>query len=177
MEPLKAEERLLAEQNHDLVYKFLNENNLSESQYYDVIIFGYLCAAQEYCENPKLKKYSFSTIAWKQMKQELYKHRLYLERRKRCFSTVSLSSPICDVDDSLNINDIIVSEEDLLSDLRMDLLLHSLASEISQKQMRILKMKLDGYRMHDIAKSERMTFRDINKVLADVYLRLSEIFN
>ena len=59
MKPLTGEQKHLAELNHDLVYKFLNENNLPESEYYDVVIFGYLCAAQEYCEKPKLKKYSF----------------------------------------------------------------------------------------------------------------------
>ena len=81
--PLTEKQKQLAEANHNLVYEFLNTNNLPESQYYDVIIFGFLCAAQEYCENPKLQKYSFSTVAWRQMNQELFKHRKYLERKKK----------------------------------------------------------------------------------------------
>ena len=51
MKPLTAEQSQIAELNHDLVFEFLNEYNLPESQYYDVVIFGYLCAVQEYCEN------------------------------------------------------------------------------------------------------------------------------
>ena len=31
-------------------------------------------------------------------------------------------------------------------------------------------MKLAGFRMHDIARTEKMTFRDINRVLNDTYV-------
>ena len=55
MKPLTAEQSQIAELNHDLVFEFLNEYNLPESQYYDVVIFGYLCAVQEYCEKTELQ--------------------------------------------------------------------------------------------------------------------------
>ena len=58
----------------------------------------------------------------------------------------------------------------LLEDLNFSLLLHSLASAITEKQMRIIRMKLAGFRMHDIARTEKMTFRDINRVLNDTYV-------
>ena len=83
MKPLTAEQSQIAELNHDLVFEFLNEYNLPESQYYDVVIFGYLCAAQEYCEKPELQKYSFSTLAWRKMLCEFKDHSRYLSREKR----------------------------------------------------------------------------------------------
>lgn len=176
MKPLTGEQKHLAELNHDLVYKFLNENDLPESEYYDVVIFGYLCAAQEYCENPKLKKYSFTTVAWKQMKEELFRHRKYLERKKRDIPTVSLSELVGNAEDSLRIEDVIMLENKLLEELNLNLLLHTLAARITEKQMRIIRMKLDGYRMHDIAKAERMTFQDINKTLKSTELTWEELF-
>lgn len=176
MKPLTGEQKHLAELNHDLVYKFLNENDLPESEYYDVVIFGYLCAVQEYCENSKLKKYSFTTVAWKQMKEELFRHRKYLERKKRDFPTVSLSELVGNADDSLRIEDVIMLENKLLEELNLNLLLHTLAARITEKQMRIIRMKLDGYRMHDIAKAERMTFQDINKTLKSTELTWEELF-
>lgn len=161
MKPLTVEQRRLAELNHALVYKFLNENDLPETEFYDVVIFGYLCAAQEYCENPDLQKYSFSTVAWKRMRRELSNHIKFLERKKRDFPTVSFSDLIgCTEDYARN-------ESMLLEEISYNLLLHSLAAKITQKQMRIIRMKLDGYRMHDIAKAERMTFKDINRILED----------
>ena len=58
--PLTKEQQRFAEDNHDLVYSFLNAKNLPESSFYDVVIFGYLRAAQEYCEVPSLHRYKFS---------------------------------------------------------------------------------------------------------------------
>lgn len=169
MKPLTAEQSQIAELNHDLVFEFLNEYNLPESQYYDVVIFGYLCAVQEYCEKPELQKYLFSTVAWRQMKHELYRHYKYHERKKRDFQTVSLSD-IKRGDDASLKTDETAAENRLLEDLNFNLLLHSLASAITEKQMRIIRMKLAGFRMHDIARTEKMTFRDINRVLNDTYV-------
>lgn len=169
MKPLTAEQSQIAELNHDLVFEFLNEYNLPESQYYDVVIFGYLCAAQEYCEKPELQKYLFSTVAWRQMKHELYRHYKYHERKKRDFQTVSLSDIKDGYDNSLKTDET-AAENKLLEDLNFSLLLHSLASAITEKQMRIIRMKLAGFRMHDIARTEKMTFRDINRVLNDTYV-------
>lgn len=59
MKALTDEQRKFAEENHDLMYAFLKENGLESSQYYDIVVFGYLCAVQEYCEKPKLQKYKF----------------------------------------------------------------------------------------------------------------------
>ena len=169
MKPLTGEQKHLAELNHDLVYKFLNENNLPESEYYDVVIFGYLCAAQEYCENSKLEKYSFTTVAWKRMRRELSNHLKYLDRKKRDCPTVSLSDLLGNTDDSLQVEDILSLESKLLEELKLNIMLHTRAANVTKKQMRIIRMKLEGYRMHDIAKAEKMTFQDINKMLKSTY--------
>lgn len=174
MKPLTGEQKHLAELNHDLVYKFLNKNNLSEAEYYDVVVFGYLCAAQEYCENAKLQKFSFATVAWKMMRRELSNHIKYLDRKKRDFPTISLSEILSD-SDSLHYEDVITLENQLMEELRLNLLLHTLAARITKKQMRIIRMRLDGYRMHDIASTEKMTFKDINRMLDDTYHKIMEI--
>ena len=160
MKPLTAEQSQIAELNHDLVFEFLNEYNLPESQY---------CAVQDYCEKPELQKYLFSTVAWKRMRRELSNHTKYLERKKRDFQTVSLSD-IKRGDDASLKTDETAAENKLLEDLNFSLLLHSLASAITEKQMRIIRMKLAGFRMHDIARTEKMTFRDINRALNDTYV-------
>ena len=169
MKPLTGEQKHLAELNHALVYKFLNEHDLPETDYYDVVIFGYLCAAQEYCENPALQKYSFSTVAWQKMNSAVKDHIKYLAREKRDFPTVSFSDLLGYAEDHMQ------HESMLLEEISYNLLLHSLASRITQKQMRIIRMKLDGYRMHDIAKAEGLTFRDINRILEDAAVSIREI--
>ena len=56
-----------------------------------------------------------------------------------------------------------------------ELLLHALASELPRRDMRIIRMKVRGDRMHDIAKAERMTFKSINQALTDCYPTVNRI--
>lgn len=169
MKPLTDEQRRLAEENHDLVYAFLQNNHLSESQYYDVVIFGYLCAVQEYCENPKLRQYSFSTVAWKKMQRELTDYYKYISRERRFVQTISLQDLLSDEDSATRYENLVGRKDKLMSQLEMDLLLHDLATKLPRRQMRIIRMKLDGAKMHEIAKAEHITFHDINRLLADSY--------
>lgn len=60
-------QRQFAEEHQDTVFRFLNHKNLSIEDYYDIVIFGYLQAVQEYDENPALSRFQFNTIAWTKM--------------------------------------------------------------------------------------------------------------
>lgn len=168
MKPLTDEQKRQAEENHDLVYAFLQANHLPESQYYDVVIFGYLCAVQEYCEKPELRRYSFSTVAWKRMKRELFNDRKYQMSPRHCAPTISLQNIVSD-DSATTLAELISRENEIMEQLEMELLLHALAKKLPRRQMRIIRMKLDGAKMHEIAKAEHVTFHDINHLLTDSY--------
>lgn len=172
--PLTKEQQRFAEKNHDLVYSFLNAKNLPESLFYDVVIFGYLRAAQEYCEVPSMHRYKFSTLAWKRMRSSLSNYYKYLSRPKRCAVNVSLDELIGD-QDGMRWEDVISCQDEIMLRLETELLLHALASELPRRNMRIIRMKVRGDRMHDIAKAERMTFKSINQLLTDCYPTVNRI--
>ena len=48
LHPMTQEEREFAEQNHSLVTDFLRCKRLPMDDFYDVVIFGYLSAVQQY---------------------------------------------------------------------------------------------------------------------------------
>jgi len=50
---MTQEERDFAEQHHDLVIDFLRYRRLPMDEFYDVVIFGYLSAVQQYFRNEK----------------------------------------------------------------------------------------------------------------------------
>jgi len=166
--PLTKEQQRFAEENHHLVYAFLNEKELPESVFYDVVIFGYLKAAQEYCEVPSLHRFKFSTLAWKRMRSSLSNYYKYLSRPKRNAVTVSFDELIGS-EDGLHWEDVISRPDDMMLQLETELLLHALATRLPRREMRIIRMKVRGDRMHDIAKAERMTFRNINQAMAACY--------
>ena len=53
--------------------------------------------------------------------------------------------------------------------LEVELLLHDLSAKLSPRAMRIIRMKMSGERMNEIAKKEHMTFHAINQLLNGVY--------
>ena len=166
--PLTKKQQQFAEQNHDLVYAFLNVKKLPEIEYYDVIIFGYLKAVQEFCDTPDLHKYHFPPLAWKRMRSSMFNHIKYLSGAKRNVLVVSLSEPIGSKD-GLMWQDTICYRDELMIELEMSLLLQALSSVLPSREMRIIRMKVYGVPMHRIAKSEHMTFKGINGLIADVY--------
>lgn len=53
--PLTPEQKTFAEKHHGLVYKFLNKNQLSADEFYDVVIFGYLRAVRRFLQRQLFK--------------------------------------------------------------------------------------------------------------------------
>ena len=62
MTPLQKQ---FAEEHQNVVFRFLNQKGLPADDYYDIVIFGYLQAVQEYDENPALSHFRFSWNRWK----------------------------------------------------------------------------------------------------------------
>lgn len=168
IQPLTRKQQEFAKENHNLVYDFLNKKKLPESVFYDVVIFGYLKAVQEYCDRPDLRKHHFSTIAWKRMRGSLSNYYKYLSRPKRNAPTVSLDESVGTVE-GLLWRDVVSRQDSVMRDLEMELLLHELAASLPPREMRIIHMKICGDRMHDIAKAEHLTFQQINRLLNDIY--------
>ena len=174
LRPFTKEEQRFAEENHDLVYAFLNEKKLSEDEYYDVVVFGYLRAVQEYCATTRLDKYKFSTLAWKRMQHTLMDYYKYLSKEKRNAVIVSFDEPIDD-EDGLTLEDLL-PYEDLMTELKEELLMHELVRHLPSREMRIVRMKVQGCKMHEIAKAEHLTFQEINRLLDNIYPTVRKIF-
>ena len=91
LQPLTPQERTVAKQNHDLVFRFLRANRLQENEYYDVIIFRYLLTVENWFRRPDLYHYQFSTIAWHAMSSALHND---AKKKRRQIKTVSLDDLI-----------------------------------------------------------------------------------
>ena len=171
MRPMTDAERRFAEDNHALVYRFLKANDLSEDSYYDIVIFGFLQAVQEYCSNDNTQNYQFSTVAWRKMSCALKDHRRYLESQKRSAPTFSIHDSVSP-DSSKKWEDVLHDDCEALKTLQAEMALHSLA--LSPKEKRITCMKRNGETMHSISKSEHMTFHQINSALERIKKHLTK---
>lgn len=170
--PLTSEQKIFATQNHDLVYKFLNENRLPIDEFYDVVIFGYLRAVKRFFNEKGLHCYQFATIAWNCMKVDLINHSKVQSRQKNSAETISLHA---EIDDNLSLEEAIIVSDSIMQQLEVELLLHDLAKHVSKQQMEIVRLKSSGYNLRDIATRQNTSTKRIRSLLEEVRCVLTEL--
>ena len=70
LRPMTKEEREFAEQHHDMVIDYLRYKRLPMDDFYDIVIFGYLSAVQQYFRNPPAGV-EFKAMAFRAMKDSI----------------------------------------------------------------------------------------------------------
>lgn len=107
--PLTAEEQVFAEENHDLIRKYLNIRRLPFDEWYDVVIFRYLLSVKRWFAIPELHKHNFEIIAFYAMRSAIGHEQ---EKQRRRVQTVSLDAVIPGTDNLKFV--------DILSDPKSD---------------------------------------------------------
>lgn len=165
--PLTKEQQDFAAEHHGLVYKFLNDNHLPENEFYDVVIFPYLKAVQDYCNSASTQKYSFSTIAIRQMKFRLYDYFRTQAHRKRNAEVISIHLGL--YPDGVPLEEVLPGQDSLMQEFEMQQMLHDLASHVSEQQMKIVRMKGYGYGIREISSHEKIPMKRIQELLDEVH--------
>ena len=161
--PLNDTQRIFADKNHNLVYKFLHEKNLPASEYYDIVISGYLRAVQRYLSEPNLAGYSFATVAWRAMEGEVVNtHRT----DKRRFRVIRFVRPRQSYTGHLTRRSTpTVTDEEALRESEVALLLHALAKRVTPQQMEIIRLRTKGYQTNEIAQMQNTSLYHVNTLL------------
>ncbi|WP_070090111.1 RNA polymerase sigma factor [Merdimonas faecis] len=166
---LTEQERSFAEVHHDMIYRFLTHFHLSEDDYYDVVVFGYLLAVQEYVSLEPLQDYSFSTIAWTRMLHSLSEYNRYVNRSKRKAITVAFQ----DENHIAELNQMLPGRTSTIEDQLLDHeILCELLSYATAQDRSILLMMADGYSYKEIAAQLQTSMAHIRKTIARYRLRL-----
>ena len=131
--------------HHDLVYAFLNHFKYPEDEFYDVAIFGYLKAVQVYDEREDLQQlYSFSTIAFRRMKDAMAAHFKALNRpcRRAAVEPYEEDTHVSDFAESLweSPEQIICERETTETVLRL----------LSPEQGNLLTLRTSGHTLREI---------------------------
>ncbi len=142
LHPMTQEEREFAEKNHYLVLDFFRYRRLSMDDFYDIVIFGYLSAVQQYFRNPPLSDVTFKTMAFRAMKDSVLREREYCTRAKRCGFTVNLDITDNQFPDSRQNTARQVEEKDLLEQV---------ISVATPREAKIIGFLLDGFALREAA--------------------------
>ena len=170
MTPLQ---RQFAEEHQDTVFRFLSHKNLSIEDYYDIVIFGYLQAVQEYDENPALSHFQFSTIAWTKMSDCLSKHYAYENKPKRKAPTVSIYAV---TNNGLALDEVLPDrQKDIPTQTADRLLAMEILSCLTETEQQMVHLKADGLTCREIAEIFSTTVHSINGRFRRMRMRLTEI--
>lgn len=165
------EQKVFAEENHRLVWCFLRKNRLERSEFYDVVIFGYLKAVQEYLEKPELSKYRFSSIAWVKMKEAMMKEFTYQNCPKR-----RVPAGPCQEYGSELQNRQVLSQADRISEEMDDRrYVRQLISHMTAKEKEVVYMRAAGYTYREIAEVCNITVRGVSARLERMMRRFRSL--
>ena len=142
LHPMTQEERDFAEQHHNLVSDFLRYRRLPMDDFYDVVIFGYLSAVQQYFRNPPAGV-EFKAMAFRAMKDSVLRDREYKARAKRCGFTVSLD------DVGRTLAD---PKQEAERQVEGKALLERVASVATPREAKIIRLLVDGFALHEAAR-------------------------
>ena len=105
---LTEKQRQFAADNHYVLENFLRYRGLPMDEFYDVVIFRFLKAVQQYDERKDLQKYKFSTIAEYAMRSAVSNYFAKKKRRDEKVEILSLDYQFND--SSLTLGDVIADE-------------------------------------------------------------------
>ena len=163
--PLTLEEQRFAAEHYKLIFKFLEESSLGEDEYFDIVVFGFLSAVRRYCSDTGLQRYAFSTIAWRNMRRCVSDHIRAQLRKKRKAVTVSLDSLVAEGGGYISPGRPYL-HSDTLGRLETELLMQELAIHLSNVEMDIIRMRVAGYNLHEIARVKKMSVKSVSDLLA-----------
>ena len=144
LRPMTKEERKFAEQHHDMVIDYLRYKRLPMDDFYDIVIFGYLSAVQQYFRNPPVGV-EFKAMAFRAMKDSILRDGEYHARAKRCGITVGL--------DDAELTD---HRQDTEQQIEGKALLEQAAKVATPKEAKIIGFLLDGFALHEAARLLKM---------------------
>lgn len=139
--PLTEAESEFAAEHYPTIHRYLHMAGLSENDFYDIAVFGYLRAVRKYLARPELRQYKFSTIAFRAMSCDVYHSLEYRKRKKRM-------AHVEQYNEDIHVKDfhdpVAEAYESVLS-------FQELSSKLTPIQRRIASLRSEGYCDREIA--------------------------
>lgn len=151
LQPFTKNERELAESCHDLVYQFLRAKKYPIEDYYNIAVMGYLKGIQKYYRSGDIDETDLSGTCWNCMRSEVGNHLQMKKAKKRQPAEIPLQN-------------IASPEEETLLKEKME----EVISELSDRQMEIIRLKLIGYSNVQVCSMLEMSkstyYRELNYI-------------
>ena len=153
VEALTQQQKKLAEENHNLIYGFAHKRNINIEKYYDILAIGLCYAAKIFSKN----KGEFTTVAYRCMENELYKHWTH-SKRKRAVpdeAIISYDTQVTNdnnIENGLKYSDIFIDSHSTEDIVMSNILRTSLLNLFSGVDKEVFEFIMNGVTYEEIAK-------------------------
>lgn len=169
---LTDQERRFAAENHRLILAYLARRGLPEEEYYAVAALGYISAVRRYLSRPELHRHAFSTIANQAMRRSVSHAMRTRYGRRHHMETVSLDTGGAD---GMPLH--AISDKRMEQQLEEVLILHALSAKLPAQQYDLMRLRLAGYSVREIAAEKKLSEKKVRTLLRktrESYTRLCE---
>jgi len=164
---LTNEQQKFAAENHSLVGHFLRKKKLDENTFYDEVIFAFLQAVIDYSYRPSAKNYPFEAFAFRSMTSAVNRYWRKKYRRERIAPMTSLER-MGENNDEYSLADFIAAHNAPLLDFETELLLLEIQEKVSPFEFNIIRLKMRGYQVKEIASMQNVPLIQIQKMLTQL---------
>ncbi len=164
---LTRDQQDFAADNHNLIYGFLKDNHLPVDDFYDVVIFGYLRAVRKYFDRAELRKYAFSTIAWRAMQCEVGSY--YRKQGRKCRHGFTVSLDAIGAEHPVFM-DVLIHEDRIIEAMEATAVWDRVSESLSREQADVLQLAADGYAIREIASLWARPLRHVEALIAEAQL-------
>lgn len=185
--PLTDEEKIFAEKNHNLMYRYIRIHELDLEDWYDILIIPYLQAVKKYFTYEHLQKYKFEQIFFRTLDSARSNYWRAMNRKMRCPSggIYSYENLVCkrERDDLTGLEcaenmaylaNGICNESAENEVVGTEMLKEALKTLDAEEQM-IIKKKLYGYSDEEIYKSMGISVKKYNQILDRLIKAVEEV--
>lgn len=188
MKSLTKEQQAMVENNHQLIYWFLNKEKLSIEDFYDIVAIGLCKAAIDFDES---KGFKFSTLAYRYMRNEvgIYLRSINAKGRAGNNHIISLDTTYFDEEEKIPLIDTI-SENDFdslienLADNNCNRKYENMAinrlgtldlSLFTEKQSKVIKLLYKGLNKSEVAKILGCSKQNIDSYLKNIRKKIDKM--
>lgn len=160
---LTTEQQRLVEDNHNLIYGYLNKKNLKIEEWYDVCAIGLCKAAQTFNAE---KGAQFSTYAYLIMQNQVWQESRMKISKKRVPEnmTYSYDAEVAELD-GVDFSKMISGSENVEDKCITNVIFNDFLSGLNARHRKIMLLRLNGYKQKDICKIVGCSQPQVSRVL------------
>lgn len=158
---LNNEQRELVEKNHNLIYQFLIDNNLSHDEYYDIVAIGLCNAAMKYDSS---KGIAFSTYAYKAMSNTIKQYVTYDKRHTVDTMSYNITSTVHGDDTEVEHLETFKSNNNTEEENVTKMFFKWFIEYMSLRELQIMYYKTRNYTDTEIGKKYGVTHSMISRI-------------